>query len=80
MQNVIRNEFKDSTVIVIAHRLESLLDFDKIVWLDEGMVVDMDTPQALMSRDSHFYQMLKQSGEGGRTWNLKDGYGSSDDN
>jgi ATP-binding cassette subfamily C (CFTR/MRP) protein 1 len=61
MQEIIRTEFKSSTVVAIAHRLEGLLSFDRIVWLEKGRIIEMDTPQALMERDSYFRRMLAQS-------------------
>lgn len=64
MQDIIRNEFRACTVVAIAHRLEGLLDYNRIVWLDKGRIVEIDTPQALMDRDSHFRRMLNRSSEG----------------
>jgi ABC-type multidrug transport system ATPase subunit len=64
MQDIIRTEFRTSTVVAIAHRLEGLLDYNRIVWLDKGRIVEVDTPQALMGRDSHFRRMLDRSNEG----------------
>jgi len=39
IQKVIRDKFKDSTVITIAHRLNTILDYDKMLVLDDGRVV-----------------------------------------
>lgn len=64
MQDIIRTEFRTSTVVAIVHRLEGLLDYNRIVWLDKGRIVEIDTPQALMGRDSHFRRMLDRSSEG----------------
>jgi ABC-type multidrug transport system fused ATPase/permease subunit len=64
MQDIIRTELKSSTVLMITHRLDSILDYNRIVWLDKGGIVEVDTPQALMSRDSHFRRMIKRSNEG----------------
>ena len=38
IQEVIRDKFKDSTVITIAHRLNTILDYDKVLVLDDGRV------------------------------------------
>ncbi|KAI1419772.1 P-loop containing nucleoside triphosphate hydrolase protein [Xylaria sp. FL1777] len=52
MQEVIRNEFKDHTIIMIAHRLSSLLDFDNILVLDQGSLVETGNPTELLSNPS----------------------------
>ena len=54
MQRLIREEFKHHTVIMIAHRLESLLDFDKIAVMNNGRLVEFDTPGSLLSKPSEF--------------------------
>jgi ATP-binding cassette subfamily C (CFTR/MRP) protein 1 len=54
MQEIIREEFKDRTIITVAHRLNTILDADRILVMDSGQVVEYDAPQALLSRDSAF--------------------------
>ena len=54
MQTVIREEFKACTILAVAHRLDTILDFDKIALLSAGELVEFDTPQALMARPSAF--------------------------
>lgn len=48
MQDIIRSEFKDHTIIVIAHRLSSLLDFDHVAVLDAGRLVEFGKPADLL--------------------------------
>ncbi|KAK6453841.1 P-loop containing nucleoside triphosphate hydrolase protein [Scheffersomyces xylosifermentans] len=63
IQETIRSEFKDKTIITIAHRLETVMDSDRIVSLDKGLLKEFDTPQNLLSReDSIFYSLCKQGG------------------
>lgn len=57
MQQVIRNEFADCTIIAVAHRLDTILDFDRIALLSGGNLVEFDTPQALLGRDSAFKEL-----------------------
>lgn len=61
MQRVIRAEFSDSTIIAIAHRVHSLTDFDMIAVVDEGRIVEYDSPGKLLSRSEslfrHFYDI-----------------------
>jgi hypothetical protein len=48
MQKVIRSEFPHHTIIAIAHRLDSILDFDKVMVLDKGCVAEVGNPQELL--------------------------------
>ncbi|KAH3683179.1 hypothetical protein WICPIJ_005848 [Wickerhamomyces pijperi] len=64
IQQTIRQEFSDSTILTIAHRLRSIIDYDKILVMDSGEVVEFDHPFTLLSNeDSIFYSMCKDSGE-----------------
>lgn len=63
IQETIRIEFKDCTVLTIAHRLNTVMDSDRIIVLDNGKLVDIDTPSNLLSNtDSIFYGMCKDAG------------------
>ncbi|KAI9164467.1 hypothetical protein H9P43_008318 [Blastocladiella emersonii ATCC 22665] len=63
VQNTIRREFAHSTVIAIAHRIGTIIDYDKIMVLDRGQIVEFDSPAVLLSRpDSAFYSLAKESG------------------
>jgi ABC-type multidrug transport system fused ATPase/permease subunit len=57
MQKVIREEFKDCTIIAVAHRLDTILDFDRIALLSAGELKEFDTPQALLGRPSAFKEL-----------------------
>ncbi|KAJ5217855.1 P-loop containing nucleoside triphosphate hydrolase protein [Penicillium citrinum] len=61
MQQVIRTHFKDQTIIVIAHKLDTVLDFDKIAFMDHGRVVEFDSPKVLLSRDGSAFKTLFDS-------------------
>ncbi|KAI9220313.1 P-loop containing nucleoside triphosphate hydrolase protein, partial [Blastocladiella britannica] len=64
IQVTVREEFKDSTILVIAHRLRTVCDFDKILVLDHGQVVEFGSPFELISRDQGtFRHMCSESGE-----------------
>lgn len=50
MQSVIRGHFKNQTIIAIVHKLHTILDFDKVALMENGRIVEFDTPQVLLSR------------------------------
>ncbi|KAI1865044.1 uncharacterized protein JN550_008590 [Neoarthrinium moseri] len=62
MQDLIRTEFQHHTIIMIAHRLSSVLDFDKVAVLDHGNLVEFGKPaQLLMDGSSHFSKLYNSS-------------------
>ncbi|KAL0267499.1 UNVERIFIED_CONTAM: hypothetical protein PYX00_009752 [Menopon gallinae] len=62
IQKTIRSEFKDCTVLTIAHRLNTILDSDRVIVLDKGLIAEFDTPQKLLSQPkSIFYGMAKDA-------------------
>ncbi|KAF8364170.1 hypothetical protein PRIPAC_91093 [Pristionchus pacificus] len=59
IQATIRSHFKHCTVFTIAHRLNTILDYDRIMVMDKGEVAEMDSPAALMAdKNSLFSKML----------------------
>jgi len=59
MQRIIREEFEHCTIIAVAHRLDTIMDFDMIATLRAGRLVEFDTPVALMARNSAFKKLYK---------------------
>jgi len=63
IQATIRQEFQDSTILTIAHRLNTIMDYTRIMVLDKGTVKEFDTPSNLLNdRESLFYAMAKDAG------------------
>ncbi|ODH51654.1 hypothetical protein GX48_02119 [Paracoccidioides brasiliensis] len=63
LQQMLRSSiFRDRTIITIAHRINTILDSDRIVVLDHGSVVEFDTPDALIRRGGQFYHLVKEAG------------------
>ncbi|KAL2474039.1 ABC transporter C family member 1 [Forsythia ovata] len=52
IQKTIREEFKSCTMLIIAHRLNTIIDCDKIILLDAGQVVEYDTPEMLLQNST----------------------------
>jgi ABC-type multidrug transport system fused ATPase/permease subunit len=48
MQRLIRRKFANHTIIAVAHRIETIMDFDKVAVLDAGRLVEFDNPYNLL--------------------------------
>ncbi|KAF7280544.1 hypothetical protein GWI33_005747 [Rhynchophorus ferrugineus] len=63
IQTTIREAFKDCTVITIAHRLNTIIDSDKVLVMDAGQAVEFAHPYELLKkRDGYFTKMVQQTG------------------
>ncbi|EQC35314.1 hypothetical protein SDRG_07025 [Saprolegnia diclina VS20] len=63
LQRVIRTEFAASTVLTIAHRLDTVLDCDRILVFDQGRLVQCDKPQQLIDDGTGiFYELCHEGG------------------
>lgn len=63
IQETIKTAFKDKIIISIAHRIHTILSFDKIIALDAGEVIEFDTPQNLIAKkEGIFYSLCKEAG------------------
>ena len=59
IQKMIDKNFSECTVLTIAHRLDTILDSDRVMVLSKGKVVEFDSPQALLERkDSLFSELV----------------------
>ena len=64
IQQTIRNEFDKCTVLTIAHRLHTIMDYDRIMVLGAGKLKEMDEPYALLTTTgSLLSDMVSQVGE-----------------
>nr|XP_046485751.1 ATP-binding cassette sub-family C member 4-like isoform X2 [Neodiprion pinetum] len=64
IQNTIRRRFADCTVLTIAHRLNTIMDSDRVLVMEGGRIVEFDHPYLLLKDpNGHFSQMLQQTGK-----------------
>lgn len=54
--------FKERTIITIAHRINTILDSDRVLVLKNGEIAEFDTPLALVRRKGLFYQLVREAG------------------
>ena len=58
IQNAVNKIFKDSTLITIAHKIPDLNKYDKIMILDDGYLIEFDTPQNLLKNNNSIFKQL----------------------
>ncbi len=63
IRNTLREDFHDCTLLVVAHRLSTIIDFDKTIVLREGRMVELGTPKDLLGEQGMFWKMVCESGE-----------------
>lgn len=54
IQRLVREEFTNQTIVVVAHRLRTIADFDKVAVLQDGRVVELGSPRELLNRGGLF--------------------------
>jgi len=58
IQKTIRKEFQRCTILTIAHRLNTILDYDKIVVMRDGYVMEVGPPQDLLKKQSSSFRAM----------------------
>ncbi|KAL6702697.1 ATP-binding cassette glutathione S-conjugate transporter ycf1 [Coniothyrium glycines] len=62
LQTTLRTSmFNNRTIITIAHRINTILDSDRIIVLDKGTVAEFDTPSELVKKKGLFYDLVKEA-------------------
>ncbi|XP_042578213.1 multidrug resistance-associated protein 1-like isoform X3 [Cyprinus carpio] len=62
IQSTIRTQFEDCTVLTIAHRLNTIMDYTRVIVMDRGHITEMDSPSDLISQRGQFYRMCREAG------------------
>ena len=62
IQTTIMTAFNSCTVLTIAHRLNTVMEYDKIMVLDQGQLLECDTPDNLLASGGVFAEMAKSAG------------------
>ncbi|XP_072104805.1 ATP-binding cassette sub-family C member 10 isoform X2 [Mobula birostris] len=59
LQEMIRKQFAEKTVLTIAHRINTIMDSNRVLVMDAGTVKEFDSPDVLSEdRDSYFYHLI----------------------
>ncbi|KAM9779656.1 multidrug resistance-associated protein 1-like [Neosynchiropus ocellatus] len=62
IQSTIRTQFEDCTVLTIAHRLNTIMDYTRVLVLDHGRIKEFGAPEELLLSKGPFYKMAKDAG------------------
>ena len=65
IQKTLRDTFKDITIVTIAHRINTVIDSDRILVLDDGKMAEFDSPKVLLAdKTSMFSKLVDNMGAG----------------
>lgn len=58
IQHTIRRKFADCTVLTVAHRLNTIIDSDRVLVMDAGIAVEFDSPYSLLKRSTGVFREM----------------------
>ena len=78
VQESLENQFQDCTLITVAHRLQTIMNSDKIIVLDAGRLVEFDSPLRLLGKEGGLFKALvDESGDKETLYDLASGSSAS---
>ena len=64
LQKTLRERFSQATIISIAHRLDTIIDYDKVLVLSDGKIIEFGSPSYLLSKKGgHFLSLVNSTGD-----------------
>lgn len=61
IQKLMKEKFKNCTVVIIAHRINTVMDCDRIMVIEDGRIKEFDTPYNLSKKeDSYFTEICEK--------------------
>ena len=63
LQEAVSRSFQGATILAVAHRLDTIIDYDKILVLGSGTVIEYDTPHELIMKGGVFCSMINDTGD-----------------
>jgi len=64
IQKMLRTRFRSTTLLTIAHRLDTIMDYDKIIVMGDGKLAEFGSPLELIERNGLFRELVDATGEG----------------
>lgn len=65
IQNMLRTRFKDTTLLTIAHRLHTIMDYDLVLVMDAGRAIEFGSPGELLDKERVFAELVDATGPEG---------------
>ena len=63
LQETLQKEFADATILAVAHRLDTIIDYDLVLVLGRGKVLEFGTPANLIRSGGSFAKMIEDTGD-----------------
>ena len=61
IQKCLKENFKNSLIIAVAHRLNTIADYDRLLVMDKGRIIENSSPEELYEQNGLFTEMVNAS-------------------